>query len=87
MTRKEIILDKNIKVISALQEKSAKANGTVIPDSGYAGLSKVNVNLPFQAKEVKAKVKTTVVEEILGRKEAEEIIEKSIRNYKIKFNN
>lgn len=31
--------------------------------------------------------KTTVVEEILGRKEAEEIIEKSIRNYKIKFNN
>ena len=45
------VCKKNIKVISALQEKSAKANGTVIPDSGYAGLSKVNVNLPFQAKE------------------------------------
>ena len=29
----------------------------------------------------------TVVEEILGRKEAEEIIEKSIENYRKKFNN
>lgn len=36
----------NIKIIPVLQEKEVKVNGTIEPDTNYAGLSKVVVDVP-----------------------------------------
>lgn len=39
------IVKENIDVVAKLQEKTVSGNGTVTPDEGYAGLSKVEINL------------------------------------------
>lgn len=38
--------NQNIKVIPVLQEKATTENGDIVADNGYAGLSKVTVNVP-----------------------------------------
>jgi hypothetical protein len=42
------IVKENIDVVAKLQEKTVSTSGTVTPDEGYAGLSKVEVifNMP-----------------------------------------
>lgn len=48
------VCKKNIKVTPALQEKTVRASGTVTPDTGYVGLSKVIVDAALQEKTVTA---------------------------------
>lgn len=43
---KDKVCRENIDIIPVLQQKTATANGTVVPDSGYVGLSKVVVSTP-----------------------------------------
>ena len=44
---KDKLCEDNIKVFPVLQSKEVTESGTVTPDSGYAGLEKVTVNVPI----------------------------------------
>lgn len=45
-------VNKPIRVVPILQKKTATANGDVVADDGYTGLSKVAVNLPLISKTI-----------------------------------
>lgn len=55
---------RRVKVIPKLQEKSVTENGDVVPDSGYAGISKISVAVPTPETQEKTATPSTTQQEI-----------------------